>query len=306
LYETLAEQPNAFVQGFDEQRAYSETLKRARELLDAQTEVHVERFVVEILSGLAASWFGLPTSEAGLQRLFVTSKFVFQPSPEPALRKQAQRAGPELKASYDELTKQPASDHGSFLAELFEAGANHDERTTAVMSLVSGFVTATYGSVMAALDSWIESGSLWRLSAVADYGALRRALVQALRERQGPTVLHRTCVKETTLGGTTIARNSRVVLGIGSASNDDAKSEFTWLFGGNYGAQKHACPAQAMAIGVMLGLIAALRERRDLKRLRRFVLGYARPLEPSAAPPMDAEAPATNGSNGSHSSSVEA
>jgi Dyp-type peroxidase family len=302
LYDELATLPNEFAARFSEDDAFAAAHGVASKILAQAGQVHVERMSAEVLSQLARLWFGLPFDDATCKRLLITSKYVFQPNPEPHLEALALKEGGALAQSYRELVKNPAQGGGLFLSEL-ESKLDPDARATAVLSLASGFFAATYGSTLAALDRWIESGELWRLP--RDRAGLRNELHKALLRRQGPTVIHRTCKRQTQLGGVRIEPERRVVLGLGSAANADPASGFKWLFGGNYherGGSPHACPAQPMAVGVMLGLMQAILEQRNLKRVRRFVLAYEpvvndgqaaeRNVEP---PPPDTLPPRPNG-----------
>ncbi len=276
-YALQAQAPNAFAASIGEDAAFEQTRELSRQFLAGSGDVHVEGYASQLLVRLAHAWFGIPIDREAVQQLLITSKFVFQPHPEGHLAELADDAGPQLLAKFVAHATHPSPPAGSFLAKLQASTPNLAIHGEAVLSLVSGFYAATFGSFIAAIDGWIESGELWRLA--PDREVLRPALLATLRRRQGPTVIYRTAQVATELNGVAIEAGKRVVVGIGSAANDDPSSQFDWLFGGAYtpgrGTQ-HACPAQPMALGVMLGLAAALLEQKELTRVRRFLLRYAR------------------------------
>jgi Dyp-type peroxidase family len=307
-YKRSAARPNQFAQTIDEAQAF----KRAREIASRhlakaeppgsdraheQREVHVEALTGRVLMQLLAEWFGAPRDADTPKRLLTTSKFVFQPAPEQHLRDMAAPLGEALQQSFKELVQTEAEPTGDFHRALKAEDAQQghpdlDARATALASLASGFYAATFGSFLAAADTWIERGELWNLPRTGAPADLRPALLKALQRRQGPTIIYRTCQRDTDLNGVPIAKDRRVVIGIGSAANDPQEKDFRWLFGGDYGKQPHACPAQPMALGVMLGLTAALLDQRDLRRVRRFVLTYRPVVQPpaqvAATPPRPA------------------
>ena len=297
-YATLARRPNAFAAKFDESEAFKTTYDVAMEIIERSKRpvIHVERFAKEVFLTLISTWFGLPDGERSMLQddFLANSKFVFQPRPTDVLQRLGTEGGNRLAEAYFALTGANAA-KGEFLAELIRAGVPHVERDTAVKSLASGLFAATYGTFLAAIDPWIESGKLWRLPKTPS--ELKKELLRALRAKQGPVVLYRICKRKQTLGqgpkAIEVVPGDRIVLGIGSAANDDPNSEFTWLFGGSYQKQPHACPAQPMAIGMMLGLTKAILVQFNLRRVRRFLLTFeVRPKKESetAAPKPKAKA----------------
>jgi Dyp-type peroxidase family len=281
-YEKASSSPNQFVRQYSEQDAFVETLLVARECLARRDEVDVGDLAAGVITQLCDHWFGLPQEDHVFEKFLVTSKHTFQPHPSQALADAAKQVGPELVASYEKLAGNKAGG-SKLLSQLLanDPSAPVSQLATAMMSLASGFLAATYGSFLAAIDPWIESGALWRMAGASSQQVpdeLRPALLRALQNKQGPTVIYRRCQLPTTLHGVSIAKGALVVIGLGSAANDLGQDDDPeqWLFGGTRDVQAHACPARPMATGVMLGLVAALLELKNPRRTRRLVLAYER------------------------------
>jgi hypothetical protein len=98
------------------------------------------------------------------------------------------------------------------------------------------------------------------------------SVVKALMVLPVPAWLHRTALEATDLAGTPIAPGDRIVLNLSSISLSQRNPNM--LFGGVYSSNKgagqgqtphHACPAQEMAMGVLLGMIVAVLERKSIR-----------------------------------------
>ena len=91
---------------------------------------------------------------------------------------------------------------------------------------------------------------------------LMAGLVKGMRSSPYPSQLHRTVVKDTELAGHKLQAGERVILGIKSMASEE-QSDMNLLFGGNCYAKGtarpvHSCSGKNMALGVMVGLMAAL------------------------------------------------
>jgi hypothetical protein len=144
-----------------------------------------------------------------------------------------------------------------------------------------GFPATTLGNLVSVLVAWHETRRLWDLQlalreargtapmthALA-HANLDDTLLETMRQRPVPFAVWRT--KAGACGRPDAADADRVVLGLGSAMQDEANSLL--MFGGarpkdNQPALQapHACPGREMAMGTMLGAIAALLDAGELR-----------------------------------------
>ena len=148
-----------------------------------------------------------------------------------------------------------------------------------------GFLPTVDGNLRSTLYQWMDDKSLWRLqeALVSDpdkdrYAAaariLRKPLMRAMQHRPVPGMVWRTAKKRHDLGGTRVAKYDRIVVGIGSATQEDLNAgrvDVFPVFGGNRKAPgrayppTHACPAYDMAMGVLLGIVSQLLEMGTLR-----------------------------------------
>lgn len=94
-----------------------------------------------------------------------------------------------------------------------------------------------------------------------------KSIVRTLQNDPFPYVLHRTAVRDTTLGSEQVKAGERVVLGIASATREQPGGSEV-LFGGDYDEQDpptHACPGRKMAFGTILGIASALLRAGELR-----------------------------------------
>ena len=93
-----------------------------------------------------------------------------------------------------------------------------------------------------------------------------------MRANPVPQQIYRTTHDAFTWDGLDIAKNTRVILCLdGAAQGDLSKPSTEVLFGGNYGESTskggHPCPGQALAMGVIQGILAAILEAGELTAL---------------------------------------
>lgn len=174
-----------------------------------------------------------------------------------------------------------------------------------LLGVLSGFAVPTNGHLVSVLVQLASGGELWRLQReldpvvrrlkreatdrgeVSEYAGLSSEHVQFLYEPlyacmiRGavPERLQRTAVADTLLEGVHVKRGDLLAVSIASAAEEAAaKGEIdAWkLLFGDLPASRiatlspprhpvHACPAQDVAIGVLLGALTALLEHRPLK-----------------------------------------
>jgi hypothetical protein len=74
-----------------------------------------------------------------------------------------------------------------------------------------------------------------------------------------------------------VRAGDKVVVGLASAARD--QGDLNWLFGGSYGRETHACPAREAALAAVVGTVAAVLDRTDLRHARRLVFAFDAPPE---------------------------
>ena len=95
---------------------------------------------------------------------------------------------------------------------------------------------------------------------------LEKPLMQAMQRRPMPDAVWRTAVKQHTLGNVEVNPGDMIHINIMQATQADQKAGNTDvfpIFGGDRTATphpQHACPGQALAMGVMLATVNALLE----------------------------------------------
>ena len=239
---------------------------------------------------------GSPASAANAPRcprdfVFV-SRHVFGPHPSQLVSAMGNAAGQNLQeAARKFLATQPDLAAWPVVKTIVETVSPRQaqdptivERTLAGIML--GFPPTVLGSLLSALVTWgTNSRKLWELqldwppapnvTPFANANAtLRTALAEALMKAPVPNQLWRYATVAHKLGEVEIQPDEVVVIGICSATQVPGCSHFT-PFGGRRDdpdkpAPMHACSGYHMAMGVMMGVFAALLE--------------VGPLRPSGAP----------------------
>jgi len=148
--------------------------------------------------------------------------------------------------------------------------------------IILGFPPTVHGNLVAGLAAWVLSKKLWDLQQDWPVGAvpasqayqqalsvLRPALIATLLGRPTPAMVWRRARSAHTLGAVDITRGEQLIVGLVSASQQNPGDHHT-MFGGNRQdpiapAPLHACPGYGMAMGVMLGVAAALLEAGSLR-----------------------------------------
>ena len=125
--------------------------------------------------------------------------------------------------------------------------------------------------------------------------SLVQRIFKALMILPVPPWLHRTALERTQLGGVPIEPGDRIVVNLSSAALDGyaqtlraegahALADPLLLFGGAYSTYdkgsgpdetpRHACPAQEAAIGVLLGMMVGVLERKSIRAEGPLVLSF--------------------------------
>ena len=154
-----------------------------------------------------------------------------------------------------------------------------------IIGTMTGALPPMDGNLRGVFFEWIKEDALWRHQGAlqrttkgrnASYAeasaALKKPIMAAMCKRPAPDLIYRTATKAGTLGAGKVRyeQGDLVILNLVSATQSRLESRYDELnvdmvFGGKrHGAKQteghpmHACPAYKMAIGAMLGIIAAL------------------------------------------------
>jgi hypothetical protein len=197
---------------------------------------------------------------------------------------------------------------GKLSRAVFETLEPDDDAVASnLVGLLEGFLPTVYGNFLKVMNLWTTDESLWRLqqslrlSELIDYRHAQRviepSLMKAMMQRPVPDLLYRTATRDVDLGGVRIAAGERVVLSIAAAMQDmtlRGEVAIAPVFGGKrsaVGRPTHACPGYEMAMGVLLGMFAALLQAGTLAPVQHPLL-----LLGSKAPqPQDRQEPEGSG-----------
>ena len=238
-------------------------------------------------------WRAAPPSCPG--HFHTPSRYLFQPHPGAEAAAVGEAHGQLLRDSVRDMVRlnwqQPAA-LGTLGQSIHRALGRLEPSPFAAQDLVArtligvmmGFLPTVDGNLRGLLFDWLDNGSFWdlrrRLAAALaapdplpasewalTYAVLRQPLARALQSRPVPDTVWRTVVQAHTIGEVHLQPGEVVVVGIGSALHQrqlDDDASLSALFGGDRrdpgqnSAPLHACPGQAMAMGVLTGALAAL------------------------------------------------
>jgi Dyp-type peroxidase family len=217
------------------------------------------------------------------------SRYLFQPHPGHEAAAVGQAHGQQLRAAVAAWVSQHAAQpaalgtlgaaiHAALWRQAPNPQAAADLVGRTLVGVMMGFLPTVDGNLRGALFDWLDDGRFWALRReLAPFGpqptlaeaepVLRRPLARALQSRPVPDTVWRTVVQAHTLGEVALQPGELLVVGIGSALHErqlDDDDGLTELFGGDRSAPApagmplHACPGQAMAMGVLMGALAAL------------------------------------------------
>jgi len=174
---------------------------------------------------------------------------------------------------------------GSLSKAMFAAIPDDGQLARTLAGVMMGFLPTVDGILRSVLFEWMDDKSLWRLQEAlasdADsdrHAAAKRVLkvplMRAMQRRPVPDLVWRTAVKDHHLGSEHIKTGDTIVLGIGSATQEELDAghvNVAPIFGGIRKSPPpapvptHACPAYDMAIGVLLGILSALLDAGTLR-----------------------------------------
>ena len=212
------------------------------------------------------------------------SRYLFQPNPGGAAQDTGQSHGRALRDAVKRMVEVHRAAQtlptGSLARAAFDAFPSNDDNDLLARTLVGvmmGFLPTVDGNLRSTLNEWLEDRSFWELQNryVARPGphAFARAqdvidgpLRRSMQLRPVPEMVWRTAVRAHRLGPLEVRRDDLVVVGLVSATHQDLDhgvTDASLVFGGDRRTDpypSHACPGATMALGVMLGVLAALME----------------------------------------------
>ena len=338
--EAAVSSEQAFYAARDHAQRYLSGLVDGTRALTGASEASVDivAFGRAVLARLCAEWFGLPDevlmkfgtksddkANDGVARcpghLLTVSRYVFTPHPLEPVEIPAKQHGELVLKAVKNLLEEIRSksrkptDLVERIVSAIALRGDVDLQARTVAGVMLGFPPTVLGNLVSVLIAWSGGIQLWELQqnfAVPgnvdwEQGdkVLRAPFLQTMSEAPVPYAIWRTAVTDKPLGYSTSKGGSPVVVvGLGSAVKDSGDPML--MFGGaRIGPDKttHACPGYAMAIGVMLGTVAALLSAGALRRTsdpRVLALTAAPPPAPRTGATGAAEgAPSAHGANAS-------
>ncbi|MBK9133818.1 MAG: Dyp-type peroxidase [Betaproteobacteria bacterium] len=221
------------------------------------------------------------------------SRWMFQPNPGDEAAAVGEEHGKALKrAVVDWVRAHRKTPPAAPIADALFAAIpppDDDRLAATLIGVMMGFLPTVDGNLRGVLYEWVNDRSLWdlqlahRASSGLDFpGTLARAertllpaLVRTMQLRPVPEVVWRTARGPAhALGNVTVEPGDKVVASLVSATQesladeDDSEATLYTVFGGNRRDEKHpthACPGYEMALGVMLGVLAALVETASMR-----------------------------------------
>ncbi len=266
--------------------------------LPTDTPLDLERLSEGVLAKLCNVWFGPPdgrhvwgtefhpASEPEAPRcpatLFRVSRYVFGPHPTPDVCQAGRDAGSSFTAAVDRwLAATPFEQLPQLTQAILRAAravpnAPADLPVRTLAGVMLGFPPTTHANLLATLAIWVQTKKLWDLQPqwhevpataslperyTAAVARLRPALVATMNCKPTPFQIWRRARADHRLGEVDVKAGDTLVVALGSATQQDPLRHHV-AFGGDradpQGAPPHACPGYGMAMGVMLGVIAAV------------------------------------------------
>ena len=265
-------------------------LQEAKALGLAGATVDVVELGVALVAALCANWFGVDPAATGPidpkatavrcpGHFLVMARKIFSAYPNNVVETLAERQAAQLNAGVASwvaaarVAKEPPPVMAAVLKVLNDAKIGRDEQKSIVANVMLGLPATLLGSWAKVLVAWIRDRRLWQLQ-----HELSRAMSEAADPEKAQQVLlpqligtmaadpvadgiWRTVLREGRLGSESVGADDIVWLGLGAALSEgskDLRATADLLFGGPVGVAPHACPGRGLAIGALLGALAAL------------------------------------------------
>ena len=270
-----------------------------------EAQLDFEALSMVVLQLLCTKWFGLPDGIHMIGMDFSAdpkearprcpidflpvARHVFGAHPTPYVSGMGETAGKALHAATaawldtkPDLSEWPLSEA---IVEAMEPLAAKDPEIVArtLAGIILGFPPTVFGNTVACLGVLTAMQKLWDLQLAwtglpaRDFNTaqavLRPALLQTLMAKPVPEMVWRRALVDHEIGGVAVKQGDVVIAGLASATQHtppaDIEPGHFIAFGGArqdpLGAPMHACPGYAMAMGVMMGVLAAVLEAGTLR-----------------------------------------
>lgn len=214
------------------------------------------------------------------------SRGAFYPRPTEAIEDYAQKHGARLRQSIEGLLKtwQSSGVEGQLSRQLDGVIDSDELLGRNIIGSMIGMLPPMDATMRFVLLDWLDEKTLWQvqgdLYAIAAKGqtrpddfdvakaVLEGRLKRSIGKRPAPDLLYRTAKKNGILGGTEFDAGDLVILSLVSATqsnNQSGNPSVDVVFGGhrsggarNDGGNPHACPAQKLVMGALMGFLTAL------------------------------------------------
>ncbi len=217
---------------------------------------------------------------------FAPSRGSFYPRPTEAIAEYGKNHGKRLLAAVQQLVakwEQEAEVQGILSAQMYKKQPDYELLGRNVIGAMIGMLPPSEANLRGVIFDWLDKGTLWRVQGAlmaetkgksATFkqaeSVILTAMTNSVAKRPAPDLLYRTATKDGTIGGKSYEAGDLVIVSLVSATQDNLSEDNANLdivFGGsrkggskNPGGNPHACPAQKMATGAMLGILTALME----------------------------------------------
>lgn len=259
--------------------------------------VNLSAFAGGVTTALCLQWFGLPDGacvEAGARsdeehpgkplcpgNWLAVSRYVFSPRPWPVAKRIAEPQGQDLRQAVKDFLASSARKGPlteaivAALQKVPDTQVGPDAPARIVAGVILGIPATLIGNLLTVLMKWIGDRSLWdrqqeflALARQPDYDdasrLLRQQLLCTMSASPVPYMDWRTVVEDTEICGVKVKadKDKPLIVGLGSAMQDAGETS-KLMFGGSTDPDDpeyttHACPGYGMAVGAMLGSVAAL------------------------------------------------
>jgi Dyp-type peroxidase family len=217
------------------------------------------------------------------------SRYIFQPRPGDTVEAYGALYGRTLTEAmrifieqYSRNRQVPPDPDGApapIAADILEAHWQNASSVTQVardlVGAMMGLLPTVDGNLRRSLNEWLNDQTFWCLRArwpaapgATDFAKasslLRPALMRSMQLRPSPELVWRTVSRHHTIGPVAVAPGDLIVLSIVSATQQCLQHQIADvfpIFGGDRSKPEHpthACPGYKAAMGVLLGIIAAL------------------------------------------------
>ena len=243
------------------------------------------------------TWRREPYREDALPRcpgdFMAPSRYFFYPDPNPAVQDFGRQLGERLFKSVKKLvaaTRESGLPKGEIAVPMFKAIRDDELLARNLIGVMMGLLPPADGCLRGALHEWLKEQKMWRIQRallarreagisepyIRAQEALEGPLRQAMQKRPAPDMVWRTATRGHWLGKEPgkrvyVRAGERVFVGIVSATLEaqgEGSDDVYPIFGGDRtvydsagrAPPPHACPAYAMGMGTMMGMLTALLE----------------------------------------------